>query len=239
MHHPSSPHPDICIAGAGIIGLSLALELHHRGHRVTVFDQGAPLAEASAAAAGMLAAQDPDNPPQLLPLADLSLSLYPNFLDRLYNLSHIRVPFQTHTTLQALPRHHPHLAQRTHPRRPLSSPPYTHPHRPPLHPPRRAQPRPSPTRRRTPRIHPCHHHRPPPPQTTILSTRSINNSVEIITTRRPPSIRHTSSTALERGPPPPRLFPHLQVVPRKGQMLSSPFLPPCRFTSSSAHPTSI
>src|SRR5580698_3859853 len=72
-------HPDICIAGAGIIGLSLALELHHRGLRVTVLDRSQPLAEASTAAAGMLAAADPDNPPPLRPLADLSLSLSPAF----------------------------------------------------------------------------------------------------------------------------------------------------------------
>src|ERR1700761_8854336 len=96
-------HPDLCIAGAGIIGLSLALELHHRGYRVTVFDQGEPLAESSSAAAGMLAAHDPENPPQLLPLATLSLSLYPDFLDRIHSLSGIRVPFQTHTTLQSVP----------------------------------------------------------------------------------------------------------------------------------------
>jgi glycine oxidase len=96
-------HPDLCIAGAGIIGLSLALELHNRGYHVTVFDQGAPLAESSTAAAGMLAAHDPDNPPQLLPLASLSLLLYPNFLNRILTLSGIRVPFQTHTTLQSVP----------------------------------------------------------------------------------------------------------------------------------------
>jgi glycine oxidase len=96
-------HPDICIAGAGIIGLSLALELHRRGARVTVFDQGAPLSEASTAAAGMLAACDPDNPPRLRPLSDLSISLYPNYLARLQELAGIRVPFHTSTTLQALP----------------------------------------------------------------------------------------------------------------------------------------
>ena len=95
-------HPDICIAGAGIIGLSLAIELQHRGFRVTVLDQAAPLAEASTAAAGMLAAGDPANPAELRALAELSLSLYPDFLDRLHVLSGIRVPFQTHTTLQAV-----------------------------------------------------------------------------------------------------------------------------------------
>src|SRR5271170_4555434 len=98
-------HPDLCIAGAGIIGLSLALELHLRGYRVTVFDQGVPLAESSSAAAGMLAAHDPDNPSQLLPLATLSLSLYPDFLERVRTLSGIHVPFQTHTTLQSVPSH--------------------------------------------------------------------------------------------------------------------------------------
>jgi glycine oxidase len=98
-------HPDICIAGAGIIGLTLALELDRRGYRVTVFDQGPALAEASTAAAGMLAAGDPENPPLLRALADLSLSLYPGFLEYVQDLSNLRVPFQTHTTLQSLPAH--------------------------------------------------------------------------------------------------------------------------------------
>lgn len=98
-------HPDICIAGAGIIGLSLALELHGRGLRVSVLDRHQPLTEASVAAAGMLAANDPGNPPQLQPLSDLSIALYPAFLDRLHTLSGIRVAFQTDATLQALESH--------------------------------------------------------------------------------------------------------------------------------------
>ena len=102
MHRPDIS-PDICIAGAGIIGLSLALELHRRGASVTVLDRSSPLSEASIAAAGMLAAQDPDNPPQLRPLADLSISLYPSYIARLQSLSGIHVPFHTNTTLQSLP----------------------------------------------------------------------------------------------------------------------------------------
>jgi glycine oxidase len=100
--HSSATCPDICIAGGGIIGLSLALELHHRGSRVTVFDQGAPLSQASTAAAGMLAVNDPENPTKLSPLSSLSISLYPNYLDRLFELSGLHVPFQTNATLQAL-----------------------------------------------------------------------------------------------------------------------------------------
>ena len=97
--------PDICIAGAGIIGLSLALELHRRGARVAVLEAGAPLGQASTAAAGMLAAHDPENPPALQSLADLSLSLYPGWLAHLEELSGIPVPFQTEITLQSV--HHP------------------------------------------------------------------------------------------------------------------------------------
>ena len=98
-------HVDLCIAGAGIIGLSLALELAARGARVTVLEQGLPLSEASTAAAGMLAAGDPENPAKLRPLADLSLRLYSEFLERLSRLSGTAVPWHTSTALQALPAH--------------------------------------------------------------------------------------------------------------------------------------
>ncbi len=94
--------PDVTIAGAGIIGLSLALELHHRGARVTVFDTGTAMGQSSTAAAGMLAAEDPHNPSALLPLSRLSISLYADFLHCMESLSGLRVPFQTDTTIQHL-----------------------------------------------------------------------------------------------------------------------------------------
>ncbi len=92
---------DICIAGSGIIGLSLALELHHRGARVTVLERDHALTHASTAAAGMLACDDPENPFQLQPLSRLSVALYPEFLRRVEALSGLPVPFQTSRTLQA------------------------------------------------------------------------------------------------------------------------------------------
>jgi glycine oxidase len=93
--------PEICIAGAGIIGLSLALELNHRGATVAVYERGIPTAQATTAAAGMLAAEDPKNPLELRALADLSLSLYPGYLAQIESLAGEAVPFQTSTTLEA------------------------------------------------------------------------------------------------------------------------------------------
>ena len=94
-------HPDFVIAGAGIIGLSLALELDARGAAVVVLEAGQALRQTSFAAAGMLAVDDPANPAALRPLAELSARLYPTFLDRVAELAQVRVPFQTTTTLEA------------------------------------------------------------------------------------------------------------------------------------------
>lgn len=94
-------HTDICIGGAGVIGLSLALELQARNLRVTVVEAGHPLREASWAAAGMLAAEDPHNPAELSALSALSVALYPEFLQRLQCLGADSVPFQTFHTLQS------------------------------------------------------------------------------------------------------------------------------------------
>ena len=94
--------PDIVVAGAGIIGLALALELHERGASVALLDTGAAASGASAAAAGMLAADDPHNPAELSELAHFSISLYDRFLDRISALSGLSVPYQTTTTFQYL-----------------------------------------------------------------------------------------------------------------------------------------
>src|SRR5580692_6850994 len=92
--------PDIVVAGAGIIGLSLALELRRRGASVALLDTGAAAGGASTAAAGMLAAEDPHNPAELTKLSLFSLSLYDRFLEGLTTLSGLSVPYQTTSTLQ-------------------------------------------------------------------------------------------------------------------------------------------
>ncbi len=101
-HSTLSSAPDVLILGAGVIGLSLALELHRRGAGVTLFEPGAAATQASWAAAGMLAAGDPFNPPTLAPLSRLSAALYPAFLQELEHLSGQTVPFQTDTAVQSL-----------------------------------------------------------------------------------------------------------------------------------------
>lgn len=94
------PTHDIAIAGAGIIGVSLALQLSARGASVALLDTASALGGASIAAAGMLAADDPHNPPALRGLSAYSLSLYDRFLARLSELSGLPVPYQTNTTMQ-------------------------------------------------------------------------------------------------------------------------------------------
>jgi glycine oxidase len=212
MLHPSSSDHDICIAGAGVIGLSLALELHRRGARVTVLDQSTPLAEASTAAAGMLAADDPHNPPQLRSLASLSLSLYPAFLENL------RVPFQTHTTLQALPPNTPGTGSELTPDDLAHLLPTLTPgqHRFVLLDEHSLDPRQLATallaavRATTIDLR---------PNTPVLSTSSLTNAIEIHT---PASVLRASQFVDCTGAwaSTTSRLPNLQVAPKKGQMLA-------------------
>ena len=102
-HQSIMERADVCIAGAGIIGLTLALALEQRGARVIVATAGEMLSEASSAAAGMLAVDDPENPVALLPLSRISRELYPVLLDRLASITGARrLHFQTSRTLQAV-----------------------------------------------------------------------------------------------------------------------------------------
>ena len=94
--------PDVIIAGAGIIGVSIALELRERGARVLVLDRGEPGQEASSAAAGMLAPSDPETPTGLRFLAVASAQLYPAYVERLESLSQTQVDFRRRGTIALL-----------------------------------------------------------------------------------------------------------------------------------------
>jgi glycine oxidase len=96
---------DVIIAGGGIIGVSLALELRERGARVLVLERGEPGREASAAAAGMLAASDPETPPALLPLALESARMFPEYVRKLEGLSGMGADFRRQGTIAFNPAH--------------------------------------------------------------------------------------------------------------------------------------
>lgn len=91
---------DVVIAGGGIIGLSLGLELLERGLSVTVIDRQQAMSSASWAAGGMLAVWDPQNPAELMPLAIRSEELYPDYLARIEEFSGKAVPMRTRWAMQ-------------------------------------------------------------------------------------------------------------------------------------------
>jgi glycine oxidase len=93
---------DVVVIGAGVIGLAIALELERRGFGVVVVERGDCMAEASTAAGGMLAVEDPHNPIEMMEFSLLCRRLYPRFLRRIEELSGIVVPFQTEKTVQYL-----------------------------------------------------------------------------------------------------------------------------------------
>jgi glycine oxidase len=86
--------PDVIIAGAGIIGVSLAMELRERGAQVLVLDQGTPGQEASSAAAGMLSPSDPETPVPLRPMALASAQLFPDYVRKVESLAATSVDFR-------------------------------------------------------------------------------------------------------------------------------------------------
>jgi len=90
---------DVIIAGGGIIGVSLALELRQHGMKVLVLDRAEPGQEASSAAAGMLAAGGFETPPTLRPLAVESARLFPEYARKLEELSGIKTDFRRNGTI--------------------------------------------------------------------------------------------------------------------------------------------
>jgi len=74
---------DVIILGCGVIGASLARELHKSGMSVLVIERGEPGREASHAAAGMLAPRGGDLHDALTDLAIVSAAMYPEFVREL------------------------------------------------------------------------------------------------------------------------------------------------------------
>ena len=91
------------IAGGGLIGGAIALELALAGLRVAVFDQGEPGQEASWAGAGILSPA-PESPAMIpmVPLGKASVALYPQFVARVEEISGHDVGFRAKGGLEAL-----------------------------------------------------------------------------------------------------------------------------------------
>jgi glycine oxidase len=94
---------EVIIAGGGLIGGAIALELALAGLRVAIFEKGDPGREASWASAGILSPA-PENPATipLVPLGKASMALYPGFIAHVEEISGQDVGFRAKGTLEAL-----------------------------------------------------------------------------------------------------------------------------------------
>src|SRR4051812_24915940 len=86
---------DVVVVGGGIMGSSVALRLAQQGIAVTVVERGIPGAEASSAAAGMVAPQtEADGPGAMLSLGLQSRALYPALADELRDATGIDIGYE-------------------------------------------------------------------------------------------------------------------------------------------------
>jgi glycine oxidase len=94
---------DVAIAGGGLIGGSIALELARAGLRVGLFDRQEPGQEASWAGAGILSpAPESAAMISLVPLGKASMAIYPEFVRMAEEISGQSVGYRPKGTLQAL-----------------------------------------------------------------------------------------------------------------------------------------
>ena len=94
---------DAVVAGGGIIGASIAFELASEGLSVAVFDAQIPGREASWASAGMISpAPENSTMASLLPISLASVRLYPDFLQRVEELSGKNVGYRKDGALDLL-----------------------------------------------------------------------------------------------------------------------------------------
>ncbi len=90
---------DAIVIGAGIIGLSLAIELNKQGLRVLVVEKGEPGREASWAAGGMLVDSPAETQPALRELATASARMYPEFVHELEDESGLKIDLRSVGTI--------------------------------------------------------------------------------------------------------------------------------------------
>jgi glycine oxidase len=97
---------DVAIAGGGVIGGSIAMELARAGLRLAVFDRQQPGQEASWASAGIISPA-PENPGMIatVDLAKRSAALYPEFVALVEEVSGQSTGFRPKGTLEALFSH--------------------------------------------------------------------------------------------------------------------------------------
>jgi glycine oxidase len=103
---------DVIVIGGGVIGLSVALELHKRGCKVLILERGELGHEASHAAGGMLAHCDPHSHEKLWPLAKASAEMYPEFVLELEEDTGVHVDLRQHGTIAILGDASPECGQR-------------------------------------------------------------------------------------------------------------------------------
>ena len=98
---------DVAIAGAGLIGSSIALELARAGLRVGLFDRQEPGKEASWASAGILSPA-PENPGMIatVPLGKASMALYPEFIAMVEELCGQETGYRAKGTLEVIASRH-------------------------------------------------------------------------------------------------------------------------------------
>ena len=91
----------VLIIGGGVIGLSLARELHKKGFKkITILEKGKIGREASFAAAGMLAVQsETDKPDDFFYFCNESNKLYPQFSEELFEETGVDIELDREGTL--------------------------------------------------------------------------------------------------------------------------------------------
>jgi len=97
------PSHDAIVIGAGLVGSAIALRLAQEGLRVALLEKNVPGREASWAGAGMLSPA-PDTPASipLVPFGRASLSLYPQFIAEIEEISGRRTGYRSDGAIELL-----------------------------------------------------------------------------------------------------------------------------------------